>query len=348
MSLCHFDTFLANELFVLAEAELRGYLTATVLAATRMQELVTLLQPIMSTGTALDNVRYAAAQNVMGADFGSHRDVLIHLHRFLGQRSPLNAETVSLRALHSVTIVGCAVRKPWHVTCLCASPPLRSKVVNGITLAPAGWYATGEARAQLIRFTSVAQAVNYALSTHGSDEPCPTKGCDGVYCWQAESTQYLPPLLVVMLPKRSAAGYVLPGWDNHTLVFGGATYDLVAVSAANGAHYTARVAARPLGPADPNWYHYDDMEANGRLTQIRVRGLAGGQPPGPGPGPLARSYYPRSLHYVARSDSVDSNNRVPVDIATCRSTLTAAQLESYHHSPFWEWDDGGSPIEVDV
>lgn len=327
--LCHYDTFLAIELFVFAEAELRGYITSAVRAATMMKATTDVLQSI--TSEDMDQARYSAAQAFMGTDFGKYRDVVMHFHRLLQTRTRLNQETAELRSLHTVKVTAHTARKQWHVTCACGPPSLRTNIVTGISMFPAGWYDSDRADAKLHKFTSVTQAVNFVLSTNSLDVDCRTTGCNGTYLWQAEAIQYFPPLLVLFMPERSAAGYVIPGWEANTLIFGGATYDLVAVSAFNGGHYNARLATRPLGPGAPDWHHYDDMEVGGKPIPVPASSEGG-------PGALRRTYYPRSLHYVARPESVDASNRVPVDVRICRATLSDTQRQGFHHSHFWDLD----------
>ena len=332
-NLCHLDVFLAVELFVFAEAESRGFLSDDVLRCPNMMSLSSLLRPVTSTTSDMDDTRYEEAKKIMKNGFGECRDVTEHLHRLL--RTSSGGSNEALKAMHAVTTVASAARQPWHIPCPCPLPDLRWRTVNAINIAPAGWYETDKPEAMLTKFTSVAQAVNFFLGTRITSS-CSTKNCTGTFCWEAVPTQYLPPLLVVLLPPRSPAGYVVPNWDAPSQIFGGATYDLVAVSEADGAHYTACLAHRPLGP-QPDWYLYDDMVNGGKLVPVPIRrGADGGVS---GPGNIRRGYYPRALHYVARTDSVNSGHRVPIHVSVCRDSLTDAQLRGHHQSPYWQWGD---------
>ena len=330
-NLCHYDVFLATELFMFAEAEARGFLSDIVRRSPNMMSLTSILQSITSTTIDMDVIRYEEAKKIMkNGNFGQCRDVAMHLHRLFKNKHGGNE---ALRSVHAVTTVARPHHQPWHVKCGCSLPPERSRTVSAISIA-SGWYDTNNSRCWLTNFISVAEALNFTLGTRTATEYCPTENCSGSFCWEQTPVQHLPPLLVVFLPEPSASGHVVPGWDAPSLTVGDATYDLVAVSAANGSHYTACLAQRPLG-SHPDWYAYDDMSAGGKLVPVPlIRGVNGD-----GPANIRRGYYPRALHYVAQAKSVDGSNRVLIHTPKCRDSLTLAQLKGHHQNPFWLWED---------
>ena len=144
-NLCNLDVFLAVELFVFAEAESRGFLSDDVLRCPNMMSLSSLLRPVTSTTSDMDDTRYEEAKKIMKNGFGECRDVTEHLHRMLLTSSGGSNE--ALKAMHAVTTVASAARQPWHIPCPCPLPDLRWRTVNAINIAPAGWYETDKPEA---------------------------------------------------------------------------------------------------------------------------------------------------------------------------------------------------------